>query len=341
MNKNFFELSEQEIKMLIDKTAEEMNINKAIVEKDLWVCIVIDYLFNKSIYKDVLTFKGGTSLSKCFNIIERFSEDIDLILDWTCLGIDKDEPMLERSNTQQDKYNDEINNKAAIFIKDNLLEDIKIGLSKFTNKEIKVEIDDKEDLVINFYYPRMYEDNSILQYVRLEIGPLAALTPSSEVYIEPYINQVIPDEYKIEPIKVLTVNPERTFWEKATILHREANRPLEKNLPKRYARHYYDLFMFMKTSYYKMALKNKKLLEKVIEFKKKFYRDNWANYDECLKRNFKLMPNIERFDELENDYNSMKEMIYGKTPSFEEILNELAKMEEEINTILNKEEIQM
>ena len=283
--KNF---SDEEIKTLIDNTANKLNINNAIVEKDFWVCVMLDFLFNKSAYSDALIFKGGTSLSKCFDIIHRFSEDIDLILNWEYLGIEPNEPFEYRSNTQQDKYNDILNNKAADFIRDILLPNIKDEMKQYLEKEIKIEVDKEDGQVINFYYPKMYNNDSILQYIRLEIGPLAATTPSQYVEIEPYINTILSSNLKMFPITVLTVDPERTFWEKATILHREANRPLYKPMPKRYARHYYDLYMFSKTDYYKKALKKKSLLELVIKFKEKFYRDNWANYDDCLNNNFKF-----------------------------------------------------
>lgn len=213
------------------------------------MCAIIDYLFNKSIYKDFITFKGGTSLSKGFNLINRFSEDIDLILDWRVLGISDNEPFENRSNTKQEQYNRELNSKAAIFIKDKLLIELKDGLNRILQNDVILEIDVNDELIINFYYPKIYESSSILQLIRLEIGPLAALTPSVVVEIKPYVNEYFSQVFSYSFIKVRCVSPERTFWEKATILHREANRPDNKKMPLRYSRHYYDLYMICKTKY--------------------------------------------------------------------------------------------
>ena len=92
-----------------------------VIEKDYWVTFILDYLFNENKWREYFTFKGGTSLSKCFGLIERFSEDIDLILDWRVLGYEEKEPWIERSNTKQDKFNKEVNEKTEIFLKDELL----------------------------------------------------------------------------------------------------------------------------------------------------------------------------------------------------------------------------
>lgn len=94
-------LPEDERRILFRNTAQKMGMNEAIIEKDFWVCLTLDYLFHRCKWKDVFTFKGGTSLSKCYGLITRFSEDIDLILDWRAIGYSLNEPWEERSNTKQ------------------------------------------------------------------------------------------------------------------------------------------------------------------------------------------------------------------------------------------------
>ncbi|HEW7082116.1 TPA: nucleotidyl transferase AbiEii/AbiGii toxin family protein, partial [Streptococcus pneumoniae] len=105
----FKKISKEDLQAIIRNASERLGINEVIVEKDYWVCFVLNYLFTKSEWKDAFTFKGGTSLSKCYDLIKRFSEDIDLILDWQVIGYGKDEPWQSRSNTQQDKFNKESN----------------------------------------------------------------------------------------------------------------------------------------------------------------------------------------------------------------------------------------
>ena len=329
----FAQMSKEDRDFVFSKTALEKGITKEIVEKDFWVCLMLDYLFTKSKFKNLLTFKGGTSLSKGFDIINRFSEDIDLILDWTSLGVGFLEPWEQRSNTKQDEFNKNLNLKAEYFIKCELLEDIKQNLTKLLNTEINVVVDDKESQVINFHYPKVYnlDDDYIKQYVRLEIGPLAAWSPSKIINITPYVCEKMPLVFELKSTKVLTVAPERTFWEKATILHREANRPENKNMPARYARHYYDLYKISKTNYFISAIKDKELLSMVVNFKMKFYRENWAKYEDCLNGKFKLVPPTFRYKEIEKDYKQMNDMFYAEIPTFEEVITQLTEIEKLIN----------
>ena len=114
-------IPQKDLEQIIRNAAQKSGVNEAIIEKDYWVCFVLNYLFSISKWKDVLTFKGGTSLSKCFNVIQRFSEDIDLILDWRAIGYGINEPWEERSNTKQDKFNKESNQKTEEFLKGCLL----------------------------------------------------------------------------------------------------------------------------------------------------------------------------------------------------------------------------
>ena len=327
----FAKMTNEDRAFVFNNVAMKKGIHNALVEKDFWICLVLDYLFTKSKYKGNITFKGGTSLSKGFNIIDRFSEDIDIILDWGLLGVNGDEPLADRSNSQQDKYNKMLNEKAKTFIKNELLPDVKNGLSNILGFDADIRIDENDEQVLNFYYPKMYLDVALLQFIRLEIGPLAAWTPSLIVEITPYIAEEMPNIFEQKSTQVLTVLPERTFWEKATILHREANRPITKAMSPRYSRHYYDLYRFTKTEYFKNALENKALLEKVVTFKKKFYRDSWADYDACLCGNFKLVPPDMRMTELRKDYIAMREMLYGVVPNFGSIIVALRELEQELN----------
>ena len=109
--RNIATIKENDRKALFQNTAAKMGLTNAIIEKDFWVCFMLDYLFHRSVWKDSIAFKGGTSLSKSYDLIERFSEDIDLILDWRVIGFDLNEPWEERSNTKQDIFNKEANRR--------------------------------------------------------------------------------------------------------------------------------------------------------------------------------------------------------------------------------------
>lgn len=113
--KNIIKLSRNDRIVLFTQTADIKGMNPSIIEKDFWVCFMLDHLFNDNKYKNLFVFKGGTSLSKSFHVIERFSEDIDLILDWRKILVDNSNPWDDRSKTKQDIYNKQLNKQAANF----------------------------------------------------------------------------------------------------------------------------------------------------------------------------------------------------------------------------------
>lgn len=326
MNK-FYLKSKDDLRVLITNTARKKNISEAVVEKDYWVTYFLDYLFNENKWKEYFTFKGGTSLSKCFGIIQRFSEDIDLILDWRVLGYDKLEPWLIRSNTKQDKFNKDINEKTERFLKEDFLTEL---VKDFSQEDFEFEIDSLDPQTVLFSYPKIFDSNYLSQTIRLEIGSLAAWTPATNISIIPIIGDAYANIFK-EKTNIRTVSVERTFWEKATILHHEVNRPESSKMPHRYARHYYDMYKIANSKYKDKAIKDKELLRKVTEFKMKFYPRKWAKYEDAMDSKLRLVPDKFRFLELENDYKAMSEMIYGEYPSFEEIIKILKELETEIN----------
>ena len=200
----------------------------------------------------------------------------------------------------------------------------------FKNLNFEFSIDTLDPQTILCKYPKIFESNYLTQNIRLEIGSLAAWTPAINVGILPIIGEAYPSVFK-EKTNIRTVSAERTFWEKATILHHEVNRPEKSLMPHRYSRHFYDLYKIANSEFKDKALSDKYLLKKVIEFKMKFYPRKWARYEEALNGKLKLVPRDHRFKEIEEDYKAMAEMIYGEYPSFEEIINVLQELEKEIN----------
>ena len=330
---NIIKASNAEKQILFQNTAEKMKMHPAIIEKDFWVVALLDYLFHICPWKHAFTFKGGTSLSKGYQLIKRFSEDIDLILDWRVLGYGENEPWEERSKSKQEQFNKEANQKAEIFLREQLLPVLQKELSEYFSIEANVYIDEDDAQTINFQYPQLYTNQSILQVVRLEIGALAAWTPAASVSIQSYVAECYGDIFQKKTTEILTVRPERTFWEKATILHHEANRPENSLMPPRYSRHYYDLYCMLNSGVKETALKNIDLLYKVVEFKQKFYPRNWAHYEDAKPGTLKLCVPEYRITELEKDYQQMKEMLYGDIPEFGTILNDIRILEEIINQI--------
>ena len=325
--------SNDERRTLFRNTADKLGLPDEIVEKDFWVCLTLDYLFTDSPWKDNITFKGGTSLSKAYNLINRFSEDIDLILDWRLLGYTLNEPWEARSNTKQDLFNKEANVRAEEYIGNTMCPKIKTDLSNILQCEADVYVDSDNRQTVIFAYPNLFENTSTLKVIRLEIGALAAWTPARRIDISSFAADCYSDVFDKTSTSVLTVLPERTFWEKATILHHEANRPDHLNMPARYSRHYYDLFRMADSEVKDAAFAKIDLLNKVVEFKKKFYPRRWANYDEAKPGSLRLVPPAFRMAALEEDYQNMRYMLYGDIPSLEQIMERLASLENEINSL--------
>ena len=325
------QLSIEERRTIFRNTAQQMGVHEAIIEKDYWVCLVLDYLFHKSRFRKHLTFKGGTSLSKCFGLIKRFSEDIDLILDWRLLGYEKDEPWMERSKTKQEAFNKEANIRAEQFLANEFLSILISDFSEITGEKVNAEINETDPQTINLYYPQLFSAGSILQSIRLEIGALAGWTPSVEQYITPYVFEYYPKLAQSASTSVITSSVERTFWEKATILHHEANRPEHLDMPNRYSRHYYDLYCIAQTAYKESALRQLDLLNKVVVFKMRFYPRTWAKYEEAAPGLIKLIPPYSRYEDLHNDYKAMGEMMFSEFPSFYNLMNSITLLENEIN----------
>ncbi len=304
------------------------------IEKDFWVCLLLDYLFHKSTIGSHIAFKGGTCLSKVYNVIDRFSEDIDLILDWRVLGLGKEEPWLKRSKTQQMKFNEEANEKTVLFLQSTFISSIREDLQRLLGKGFDVTLDEKDRQTVNFYYPLTSSNPSILKVIRLEIGALAAWSPYCYKAVTSYVGESFPQIFTQRETVVRATSIERSFWEKATILHQEANRPKGSRVPARYSRHYYDLYRLAKSQYKESSLREVKNLEKVAVFKEKFYPRAWARYDLAAHpETLKLIPQKHVQIELRRDYEAMKDMLYGKYPTFDEILAELQSLENEIHAL--------
>ncbi len=315
---------------LFQESAIRRGMNPAIMEKDFWVCWVLRKLFTDPALKDHLIFKGGTSLSKVYGLIDRFSEDIDLVLDWTLLGYGQgliDPYQNFDSKGKQDRFNKGINAKATVYIEKKLLPKLNELLAD--GPGLTVSIDPSDPYSVNVAYPATFKEAYIRPAVRLEIGPLASWVPSKPYAIQPYAAAVIPGVFENPSCPVVAIAAERTFWEKAAILHKEAHRP--GVIPLRHSRHYYDIHKLATSAVAKAALADSVLPEEVVKFKQRFYPSAWARYDLAKPGTFKLLPNAEHISELKKDYRDMSVMIFGDVPPFEVIVESLSALENQIN----------
>ena len=249
------------------------------------------------------------------------------------LGYGKDEPWEKRSNTKQDAFNKEANARAEVFLAEQFCPAVKAELSQELCSEANIYIDENDKQTVIFAYPHLFTNSATLQVIRLEIGALAAWTPAKIAQIEPYAAAHYPNVFRQKDTSILTVAPERTFWEKATILHHEANRPEHLEMPQRYSRHYYDLYRMSMTPVKAAAFARVELLKTVVDFKMKFYPRAWAKYPEAVPGTLKLIPPEHRFATLAADYEAMKDMLYGDVPTFETLMDAVRELEKEINAL--------
>jgi len=248
-------LPKQQRSELFLETATLMNTTNSIIEKDFWVVWTLDKIFSDDRLNKILMFKGGTSLSKVFNLIGRFSEDIDLILDWRLVS--NENPLNEQeSKNKQVKFNEQINENAKEYIQNELLPIISQILSPLCTCIIA-----EDGFSINVRYPNAFDDNYLRPEILLEIGPLASWLPSDSFEISSFAAQKFPQVFEKTKCSVNTIVAKRTFWEKVTILHHEANRPEESPIPTRYSRHYYDLAMMAQSEVKNEALADLELLK--------------------------------------------------------------------------------
>lgn len=316
--------------LLFEATSREMKLSSTIIEKDFWVCIVLNYLFNESKYNSYFIFKGGTSLSKCYNVIKRFSEDIDLVLKWDKIGFKDEEVYKSRSKNQDYKFELSMNEKGANFIQNELKQDLVENLASKVD-DMEILSDENDPMILYVKYPASYNDTYIPSVIKLEIGPVAAKTPTEIKQIEPYCFKCFKNDNK-EAFLAEIVSVSRTFWEKLLILYAETNRPLDKKMPSRYSRHYYDVYMIYKSDYFPSIIKNSELFNEVKIFKSKYYRTSWSKLEDVTLKTISITPKEERLKELSSDYIKMREMIFEDIPSIEEINSGLSELERLLNS---------
>lgn len=317
------------------ETAAQLGISKAIVEKDFWVCWSLSKLFALPSFKDHLIFKGGTSLSKAYNVIQRFSEDVDLSLDRTRLGFedenDPDHPTL--SGKRQKQLLQKLQDTAKLAVSGSLLDETSTVFGDCLGQHFALRVDPNDAQTILFAYPTIsgQRESYVTPVVRFEFGARGVQLPAENKEISPYIDQVFPDLLANRGVAVKTLGVERTFWEKATILHMLYHQDASKPLADRMSRHYYDMAQLIGNSAKFRALENLEMLEEVAHHKSVFFKAAWARYEDAVPGSIKLMPGADLLAALCRDYTGMREMIMGDAPGFDEILQLIGEFEGEIN----------
>lgn len=322
------------------ETAARMGVQPSIIEKDFWVCWTLKRVFTLEAPIAGLIFKGGTSLSKAYGAIRRFSEDIDLSLDRHDLGFDRDRDPAnpELSNKQRKVLLKELRETASSIVRGELRNQISSTMqAALPDATIDLSIDVEDDQTLLFTYPASLSEALANAYipsvVKLEFGARSDHVPAEQRSIRCYVADEFPNQTLDAEVDVKTLGIERTFWEKATILHMLCHQTPDKALNKTMSRHYYDLAELAKSETKDKALANLALLDDVALHKRQFFQAAWANYEAARPPTLRLVPGDQLELTLRRDYSDMKEMLFDEPPAFENILKTIRALETEINAM--------
>jgi hypothetical protein len=298
-------------------------------------------LFALESLKENLLFKGGTSLSKVYRVIRRFSEDIDASIHRGSLGFSgKDDPANPDLSGKARKRQEEALAEAA---RAKIASEIRPELEKMiADQGLKEEwslTDDKSDpdgQSLAFTYPRSSFTQTATDYLRpsvkIEFGARSDHWPAEIKEVQPYLAETIPDSLKDAKVSVKVMGVHRTFWEKATILHQMSHLPADKPFPARYSRHYSDTAEMIGQGVADAAAHDEDLLKAVVEHKQTFFRSSWANYGTAKRGTLHLLPSDKRIDDLRKDLQSMREMFFDAPPELDRIVEVLGEWQDGFNS---------
>jgi len=333
----FIKLSPEERRLYCQQAPERMSIPlpAAVIEKDFWVCWILQMLNEIPELKGNITFKGGTSLSKAWGLIERFSEDIDIAVNRKVFGQEPPHGAEHAiSNTQRKMRLEELELKSGAFIRDILLPKMHEKIIEHIKpNEYKLRLIQKGNEVnIEFEYPGTLKNElgELLPVVLIELVPRADEIPNEERKITPIIYEVYSELLGEGSFNISTLNPERTFLEKLLFIH-ETLEGFNKG-SERKSRHYYDLWMLYDSGIFEKVKTNPRLLSMVIEHRQTFFRYNTMDYAGILTKGVSVLPSRDSWADWRGDYNRSAVMIYNKTvPSFEILMDFTGQLQEEFN----------
>ena len=329
-------LSPRERRELFDQAGRAKVLPAVLIEKDFWVCWTLHQLFGLPGARENMIFKGGTSLSKVWGAIERCSEDLDISLsrEWLGFGGDKD-PEKASSRKQRGRLLEDLSSACAAKVRDEILP----SLNRIFSEQLgpdgwTLEIDPEDSQTVLFMYPTALDTASTGEYVRrivkIEGGARSDRWPVEMGRVTSFVAELFPKAAAVAA-EIPILSAERTFWEKATILHAEAHRPADKATPARFSRHYSDLAVLAGLESGKRALEPGDLRERVVIHKQIFFPASWASMDTAVPGQFKLIPSPERLVALEHDYQDMRQMFFKTPPKWSEIVLRLRELEQAIN----------
>ena len=334
MRLSFLELPGHERRLYFEQAAARRGLSAVVLEKDFWVCWLLGVLF-RSEFRESLVFKGGTSLSKVFQVIQRFSEDIDLSVSPALLGL----PEAGTSRNQADKWMTRAEAACAKAVQEQFQPTLEAEAKAVLGEpERRAWFEYAADptsgapnLLFNYPSHQPTGVDYLRRAVKLEFGSLTDQQPVGRHGITPWLLEALPDAMPDWQCDVVALGIDRTFWEKATILHAEHHRPADKATPDRFSRHYADVAALARHPVTQGTIADLKTCERVVDWKRLFFGSAWASYETARPGSFRLLPSDERIPALRRDFAAMRDMYLTEPPSFDEVLETLSALERRIN----------
>lgn len=325
---NYFNLSIEQQRMVLNQAAGKTGLPAQAIEKDLWVTTILQMVFELPIAKH-LVFKGGTSLSKVWNVIHRFSEDIDLAIDPSIWGFEGD---LTKKQIKR------LRKASSLFVRDELCQSVQEAVvAKGLDRWLQVEADPDgegdgtypEPRVIHILYKSLFDEGLAYLHseVKLEVGARSLLEPTEEAFVSSILEDELSIRTSLERVGIPTAIAEKTFLEKAFLLHelfssqslREANRK---------SRHLYDLAQMMKTDIAERALADDELWNTIHHHRELYTSMSGVDYTPDIRKRIRLLPPDDVLPAWRRDYRDMQSaMIYGEKPSFEVLMEKMKELE--------------
>ncbi|BAW21672.1 nucleotidyl transferase AbiEii/AbiGii toxin family protein [Pseudomonas sp. FW306-2-2C-D06B] len=333
----YFQLSAEDQSGLLAQAAIKTGRSEAIIEKDIWVSVVLRELFSMPDRKR-MAFKGGTSLSKVFSVIHRFSEDIDITIDYQELGCAMTSAEMAKLSTNarkrlSDGLKAQVREYVAGTVQPYLLGRLQ-ALGCGGECAITVSGRDEDTLLIGYPSRVVERDGYMLDHVKIEFGGRNIIDPNAEHTIVPDVADLFPSVAFPVAVGVVVLAAQRSYWEKVTLIHDECNRGLQQD-SSRQSRHWYDLVMLARHATGQQAIADLDLLADVIGIKQVFFRRSTSRYEDCLAGGLVLIPDAQGLEQLASDYAAMNEarMFNEYFVPLDQILTELAALQDQINRI--------
>ncbi|MGI9043945.1 MAG: nucleotidyl transferase AbiEii/AbiGii toxin family protein [Gemmatimonadaceae bacterium] len=318
-----------------------LGLSATSVAKDFWVCFTLRELFADLKFGPHLTFKGGTSLSKAWGLIDRLSEDIDLTVDHQAIGIIADrEPAFASSQKERQRRITAIKDACREAVHQHIATALTDRFANVLGKRgwsLSADQDDPDGQTLLFAYPDT-TDSDIAGYlkpvVKLEFGARGEPWPAELRSIRSLVADQFPSLFDVPEIQVRALRPERTFWEKVMLLHEERLRPGDRRVRHAMARHYYDVWRLIESGNAAAAVADVDLFNQVVAHRQLYFRHTWMDYETIERGSIQMLPAPSHLDDWRRDYQAMQgEMFVTTAPPFDEILAVVERFQADFNTI--------